>query len=141
MGGRRRGGASSIGHAAVVRWCYGAKQEVNVKKFLVLYESSMSAREEMARATPEQQKAGMDMWMQWAAKTKSHIVELGQPVGDGKHVAQNGHVSEARENIGGYSILQAASLDEAVKLLHEHPHFHSPNGAISVLELMPIPGM
>jgi hypothetical protein len=50
-------------------------------------------------------------------------------------------VENAKETVGGYSILQAASLDEAVKAFHEHPHFHSPNGSITVLEMMPIPGM
>jgi hypothetical protein len=60
----------------------------------------------MASATPEQMKAGMDLWMNWAAKAKPHIVDLGQPVGGGKHVAQDGKVSDAKEHVGGYSILQ-----------------------------------
>jgi hypothetical protein len=31
-----------------------------MKRFLVLYQSATSAEEQMARATPEQAKAGMD---------------------------------------------------------------------------------
>jgi hypothetical protein len=34
-----------------------------MKKFLVLYRAPISAREQMAKATPEQAKAGMDAWM------------------------------------------------------------------------------
>jgi hypothetical protein len=112
-----------------------------MKKFLVLYHSSASAREQMAQGTPEQMKAGMDMWMAWAGKHKASLVDLGQPVGPGKHLSKPGVVENAKETIGGYSIVQAGSLDEAVKAFHEHPHFHAPNGSITVLEMMPIPGM
>jgi hypothetical protein len=112
-----------------------------MKKFLVLYHSSASAREQMANVTPEQMKAGMDMWMAWAAKHKSSLVDLGQPVGPGKHVPKPGAVENAKETVCGYSILQAGSLDEAVKTVHEHPHFHAPTASITVLEMMPVPGM
>ncbi len=32
-------------------------------------------------------------------------------------------------------------MDEAVKAVHGHPHFHAPDGTITILEMMPIPGM
>ena len=112
-----------------------------MKKFLVLYHWTASARQQMASATPEQMKEGMAMWMAWASKQKAHIVDLGQPVGPGKHLPKPGAAEDAKETIGGYSIVQANSLDEAVKAFHEHPHFHAPNGSISVLEIMPVPGM
>ena len=112
-----------------------------MKKFLVLYQSSASARDQMAHATPEQMKAGMALWMAWAEKQKAHIVDLGQPIVGGKHVAKGGGVADAKETIGGYSILQAGSLDDAVKAVHDHPHFHSPDGSITILEMMPMPGM
>jgi hypothetical protein len=115
--------------------------EVVMKKYLVLYRSSVSPRDQMAHATPEQMKTGMDEWMAWSTKQKSHIVDLGTPFGEGKQVAPSGAASGAKETIGGYSILQAASLDEAVKTVQGHPHFHSPDASITVLEMMPIPGM
>jgi hypothetical protein len=34
-----------------------------MKKFLVLYKASTASFEQMKKATPEQQKAGMDVWM------------------------------------------------------------------------------
>ena len=39
-----------------------------MKKFLVLYKAPMASFEQMMKATPEQQKAGMDAWMAWGAK-------------------------------------------------------------------------
>ena len=43
-------------------------------RFMVLYLSSTSAREQMANATPEQAQAGMDAWVQWAGKAGDAIV-------------------------------------------------------------------
>ncbi len=36
-----------------------------MKKYLVLYLSSVSASEQMSKASPERAKAGMDLWMAW----------------------------------------------------------------------------
>ena len=53
-----------------------------MKKFLVIYEAPISASEQMANATPEQAKAGMEAWMTWAKKAEGSIVDLGAPLGD-----------------------------------------------------------
>jgi len=52
-----------------------------MKKFLVRYHASTSAQDQMARTTPEQMKAGMDLWMQWSKAHRAEIVDLGQPLG------------------------------------------------------------
>ena len=41
-----------------------------MKKFLVLFESSVPAEEQM-KAPPEQKKAGMELWMKWMQKAGS----------------------------------------------------------------------
>lgn len=111
-----------------------------MKRFLVLYQSAASAEEQMARATPEQAKAGMDAWMAWAGKAAGAIVELGAPLGSGRHV-ESGSSSTGRTEIRGYSILQAASTDDVVRLLDGHPHLMMPGASIEVLEALPMPGM
>ena len=55
-----------------------------MNKYLVLYNSPASAAEQMANATPEQAKAGMDAWMAWAQKSGEAVVDLGMPLGDGR---------------------------------------------------------
>ena len=55
-------------------------KEAALKKFMVLYNSSVSAREQMAGATPEQRQAGMEEWMAWAGRAASAIVDLGTPM-------------------------------------------------------------
>ena len=109
-------------------------------RFLVLYQSATSAEEQMAHATPEQAKAGMDAWMAWAGKAAGAIVELGAPLGSGRHVESGSHTVGTTQ-IRGYSILQGASADEIVRLLAGHPHLMMPGASIEVLEALPMPGM
>ena len=45
-----------------------------MKKFLILYQSPVGAREQMANATPEQAKAGLDAWMAWFGKVGPAVV-------------------------------------------------------------------
>jgi hypothetical protein len=97
-------------------------------KFLVLYRSPVSARDQMANATPEQAQAGMQAWQSWAERAGSAIVDLGAPLGgDG--------------DVTGFSILQADSRASVEELLADHPHRHTPGAAIDVLEFLAIPGL
>ena len=112
-----------------------------MKKFLVLYKAPTSAFEQMQKATPEQQKAGMDAWMTWSKKAASAIVEMGSPLGKSVRVDKRGAATPSTNDLGGYSIMQAESKEALAKSLEGHPHFMMPESSIEVVELMPIPGM
>src|SRR5262245_44329856 len=62
----------------------------------------------MAKASPEQAKAGMDAWMAWAKKARSAIVDLGSPLGHPTKVDSSSGARSDR-SVSGYSILQAES--------------------------------
>jgi hypothetical protein len=99
-----------------------------MKKFLVLYRSSVSAADQMAAATPEQAEAGMDAWMDWSERNRDAIVELGSPLG-------------GDSDVSGYSIVQAESRDAAAELFEDHPHLRMPaDSSIELLEFLPLPG-
>src|SRR5262245_39636663 len=110
-----------------------------MSRFLVLYNSPIPAEQAMAQVTPEQAEAGMALWNEWAEKSGDSIVDLGAPLGSGKHV-ESGGVSPGTTTATGFSILEADSLDDAVRLVEDHPHFHTPDGTIDVLELLQMPG-
>ena len=110
-------------------------------KFLVIYNSPVGAREQMAKATPEQAKAGMDAWMAWAGKAGPSIVDLGSPVGNAVTLAAGGKTSATTTSAGGYSLLQAESRDALAQLLAEHPHLMMPGATIEVHEVLALPGM
>jgi len=111
-----------------------------MKKFLVLYKAPTSSFDQMRRATPEQQKAGMDAWMTWGKKAASTIVDMGGPLGKSLRVTPAG-ASPSTNDLGGYSVLQAESQEALAETLKGHPHFMTPDGTIEVVELIPIPGM
>jgi hypothetical protein len=111
-----------------------------MKKFLVLYRAPSSSFDQMKKATPEQQKAGMDAWMTWGQKAHGAIVDMGAPLGKSLRVTAGG-ASPSTNDLGGYSILQAESKEALAETLKGHPHFMMPDGTIDVVEVMPIPGM
>ena len=112
-----------------------------MKKFLVLYRASQSGFEQMMKASPEQQKAGMDAWMNWSQKAASNLVDMGAPLGKAVKVAKGGAVSASPNDLGGYSIMQAESKEALAASMREHPHFMMPDGWIEIVDIMPIPGM
>lgn len=109
-------------------------------KFVALYLAPASAFAQMKDMSSEQAKAGMDLWMKWAKQNEKSIVELGAPLGKTKRIVANG-ISDTKNEITGYSIVQADSHEQAAKMFEHHPHFHLPGAAIEVLECRPIPGM
>jgi hypothetical protein len=113
-----------------------------MKQFMVLYMASGAEFEKMMRtSTPEQRKKGMDAWMKWMNANKTSIVEGGAPLGKTKRVDSNG-ASNTKNDIGGYSVVQAELHDAAAKIFgKDHPHLQIPDAWIEIVEIMPVPGM
>jgi hypothetical protein len=113
-----------------------------MKKFMVLYMASAVDFEKMMQSsTPEQHKKGMDMWMKWMTDNQKSLVDGGAPLGKTKRVDSKG-VSNTKNEVGGYSIVQAESHDAAAKMFgKDHPHLHMPGAWVEIIEVMPIPGM
>jgi hypothetical protein len=111
-----------------------------MKRFLVLYKAPLTSFDQMMKATPEQQKAGMEAWNVWGKKAAASIVDMGAPLGKAMKVTPTG-AAAIRNDLGGYSILQGESKEAVAETLKGHPHFMMPEGTIEVVELMPIPGM
>jgi hypothetical protein len=111
-----------------------------MKKFLVLYRAPTTSFEQMMKATPEQQKAGMDAWMAWGKKAAGAIVDMGAPLGKSLRVTAT-DASPTTNDLGGYSILQGESKEALAATMKGHPHFMTPGGFIEIIDLMPVPGM
>jgi hypothetical protein len=109
-------------------------------KFMVLYKSTTSAKEQMANATPEEAKAGMDAWMAWSAEAGNAIVDLGAPL-QARSEVHSGSAVDNFSKASGYSILQADSVGDLTALLRKHPHLQMPGSSIEILEMLSMPGM
>ena len=114
-----------------------------MKKFMVLYLATPADFEKaMQGSSAEQQKKGMEAWMQWMTKHQASLVDGGAPLGKTKRVDVNG-MSDSRNGVGGYTIVQAETHEAAARLFgKDHPHLAWMPGAwIEVMEIMSIPGM
>ena len=92
-----------------------------MKKFMVLYMANGAEFERMMKnSTPEQQKKGMEAWMKWMGDHKASLVDGGAPLGKTKRVDAKG-ASDTKNDIGGYSIVQAETADAAATLIRQGP--------------------
>ena len=111
-----------------------------MKKYLAVFVASIEAydkmKEEMKSKTPEESKKGMDEWMVWMEQHKSDIVDSGAPVGAAKRVEQGGKITDLRNTIGGYMIVQSESHDAAAKIFADSPHFGVSGSGVEVMEIM-----
>ena len=91
------------------------------KKFLVTYHQPAAAVKRMQK-DPAAAAESMQAWMKWAEKCGSQLVEMGAPLAGGLKLTAEGEVLPSKRRVGGYSILQAASMAGAKRLLKGHPH-------------------
>ena len=112
-----------------------------MSKFFLLYLAPTSSIDQMmANSSPEQMKAGMEAWMTWMKKYEKALVDMGAPLGKTKRVTSAG-LASVRNEVTGYTIVEAESHDAAAAMLVGHPHLSVPGAYIDVLAVTPIPGM
>jgi hypothetical protein len=99
-----------------------------MSQFLYVYRMTAAARE-AANESPESAQQNMQRWMKWLAdiEARGHLKDRGQPLEFGGKVVRSdkavtdGPYVEAKDLIGGYSIVEARDIDQAVELSHGCP--------------------
>jgi hypothetical protein len=75
----------------------------------------------------------------WREKYQSHLVDLGGRLGKGRlaasQAAPSGPLIEVKELIGGYMIISAQSLDDAIQIASECPGLVRPGSGVEVIEI------
>ena len=79
--------------------------------------------------SPEEMQKVMDQWMAWfnrltaegKAKAGQPLEREGKVVSGKKRVVADGPFAEAKEEVGGYFLLQVADMDEAVAIAQQCP--------------------
>ena len=82
----------------------------------------------------------MDEWMTWMKSLGTAIVDPGAPLGKTKRVSALG-VTDVKNDMGGYSVVQAESNEAAAKLFEGSPHLKMPGATVDVLDIVDMPGM
>lgn len=117
-----------------------------MKKFLAVYIGTPEALEKSGwnkldeAARKEKQAAGIQAWMNWGTVNEAAIVDHATPLGKTKRISAQG-VTDTKNALTGYVIVEADSHEAAAKLFLNHPHFTIfPGEAVEVMECLPLPG-
>lgn len=115
-----------------------------MKKFVALYLGTPEARSSWDKLSEAERKeretAGMKAWGDWMTTHAKSVVETGGPLGKTKRIDSRG-ISDTRNGVAGYIVVQAESQDDAAKLFLNHPHFAIfPGDCVEIMEVLPIPG-
>jgi len=113
--------------------------------FLAVFTGSADAMDKWksmdAAQREAKEKAGMAAWKAWAEKNQASIVDQGSPLGKTKRVSADG-ISDIRNNLAAYTVVQTDSHEAAARLFEQHPHFMIfPGDAVEIMECLPMPGM
>lgn len=116
-----------------------------MKKFLAIYIGTEAAHaqsgwdELSADQRADREQSGIKAWMEWGAAHAAAIVEQGGPLGKTKRAGPQG-LSEIKNSMVGYVIVQAESHQAAAELFRSHPHFSIfPGDSVEIMECLPLP--
>lgn len=115
-----------------------------MKRYLAVFTGSpgaMASWEKLSESERERRHAaGMAAWQKWGADNAAAIVEMGGPLSRTKLVSKAG-ITDIRNNLSAFTIVQAESQEAAARLFQSHPHFTIfPGEGVEVMEVLPIPG-
>lgn len=111
-----------------------------MKTFLALFMGSPGRAPGPGDMSPEDMQRGMAAWGAWMETHAASIVDPAGPVGVTKCVSQRG-VEDIRNQVGGYVVVRAGSLEAAARMFEGHPHFTIfPGDRVEIMERLPAPG-
>jgi len=91
------------------------------------------------RPSPAQMEEMYAKFNAWMEQFKDNIVDIGGRLGGGKVVTSEGETDgpfvEAKELIGGFMIVSAGSLDEAITVARGCPGLVAPGSGVEVREI------
>jgi len=83
---------------------------------------------------------GMAAWKAWVEKHQGAIVTMGGPLGKTKQV-DTGGINDVSNHMGAFTVVRAASHEDAAKMFAGHPHFSIfPGERVEIMPVLPIPG-
>ena len=109
-------------------------------EFLYIYRNSNTART-ATMGTPEARQKSMERWMAWLRdlEQKGHLRSAGQPLDaagrtlkGGTRTIVDGPFAEAKDVIGGYSLIIADTIAQAAELAKGCPGLDDPDGSVEV---------
>ena len=97
------------------------------------------AQPQTSPPSPQQMQAMYAQFNAWREQFKSQLSDLGGRLGAGRLVtpqpAPDGPIVEVKELVGGYMVVSADSLDEAIRVASACPGLLRPGSGVEVIEI------
>lgn len=112
-------------------------------QFVLLYRNTPDARRD-AMASPDKAQQVMRKWRAWfdEMNRNGHLKNIGQPLEEAGKVVRgtsrmitDGPFTETKDVVGGYSLIEASDLDEAVRIASGCPVMEH-GGSVEVRPVM-----
>lgn len=108
-------------------------------KYMLLFRNGLPAEDAFQNLSPEEMQAEIQKWNSWiggiAAQGKlissEGLLPTGQVISGTRHLITDGPFAESKEIVGGYLLMHAASLEEAVEAAKGCPVFEQ-EGSVEV---------
>ena len=109
------------------------------QKYLCLQRGQPGQPGKGEKPSPAQMEEMYAQFNAWKEKFRENIVDMGGKLKGGKIVtsegAADGPFVESKEVIGGYMIVSAESLEEAITVARECPGLVRPGSGVEVIEI------
>ncbi|MEZ4444245.1 MAG: YciI family protein [Polyangiaceae bacterium] len=91
--------------------------------------------------SPEEMQQMLEQWQSWKEKFKKQVVDMGDGLDHDGRVLKDGKVTdgpyaEAKEIVGGFSIIEAESFDHALEVARACPITYMPGASIEIRKMM-----
>ncbi len=100
-------------------------------KFVFVYTGGQMA------GTPEAQDQAMQAWGAWFARLGGSVTDMGNPFASSATVTAGGPAGSSALGLGGYSIISAVSLEDAIALSAGCPVLRA-GGTVEIYEAVPM---
>jgi hypothetical protein len=105
----------------------------DVSEYVLLYRGGTQPQSD------EEREKATDAWIGWFGRLGSSVRDPGNPFGQTKRLGADGTVSDtpASDLVGGYSIVTADGIDDALALAKDCPALDS-GSTITIHEVVPV---
>jgi hypothetical protein len=108
-------------------------------KYLCLQRGLPGGDSSGEKPSPAQMQAMYAKFNEWREKFKTNLTDLGGRLGAGRVAlpdpAPDGPFVEVKELVGGYMIVTAESLEEAIQIARQCPGLMRPGSGVEVIEI------
>lgn len=111
---------------------------MNTKSYMCILRSASS--EGCEKPSPSEMDAMYAKYQAWQNKFAESITDMGNKLGTvgsvvRQHGVSDGPFIEIKEIVGGYMMINAASLDDAISIIQESPMIENPKVSIELREI------